>query len=167
MNPLKNSIETKKKINFQTIKVVDNSGEKPNNSKNYLKDNEYNNLNINMHENNFRTIKVVDENENDNNINTSEYDDINVNNIANGVDELREMFIEFNSKIEYIANKMDYIDTLVENANLVERDQLKVGEIILTNEKNKIKQQYTNRETNEGRLSISQCEYDVVNDKSN
>jgi len=47
--------DTKKKINFQTIKVVnDNSGEKPKN------------------EHNFRTIKVVDENTY---TNTYEYDE--------------------------------------------------------------------------------------------
>jgi len=35
-------------------------------------------------------------------------------NIHNGIEDLKEMFIEFNCRLEYITNKVTYIDNLMQ-----------------------------------------------------
>ena len=70
-----------------------------------------------MQENNFRTIKVVGSDENNSTSNAYENeqdDDVNVNNLVNGIEDIKDMISEFNGKIEYIASKMEYIDTFID-----------------------------------------------------
>lgn len=71
-----------------------------------------------MQENNFRTIKVVGSDENNSASNAYENeqdDDVNVNNLVNGIEDIKDMISEFNGKIEYIASKMEYIDAFIDN----------------------------------------------------